>query len=252
MKLNHHELIEQQFGDQAQAYMNSSVHAQGADLKRLDQWLDAHPDARLLDLGCGAGHASFVAATKVTQVMAYDLSEKMLTVVKQAAKERELSNLQTCQGKAESLPFDDGSFDVVVSRYSAHHWPDVGRSLKEIKRILVPGGKFILMDIVSPGHPVLDIYLQTVEVLRDTSHVRDYSQGEWMRWINEAGLTVRTMTTERLYLDFGLWVARMRTPDNRVEAIRTLQKSLSEEVKSYYQIREDGSFSPDTMMLMAQ
>lgn len=58
---------------------------------------------------------------------------------------------------------------MVISRYSAHHWHDVPQALREVQRVLKPGGKFILMDITSPGRPVLDIWLQTIEVLRDPS-----------------------------------------------------------------------------------
>jgi ubiquinone/menaquinone biosynthesis C-methylase UbiE len=43
------------------------------------------------------------------------------------------------------------AFDVVISRYSAHHWHDVGQALREVKRVLKPGGIFIIMDVMSPG-----------------------------------------------------------------------------------------------------
>jgi ubiquinone/menaquinone biosynthesis C-methylase UbiE len=57
----------------------------------------------------------------------------------------------TQQGYAETLPFADASFDVVISRYSAHHWHDVGQALREVKRVLKPGGVMIIMDVMSPG-----------------------------------------------------------------------------------------------------
>lgn len=123
---SHKNAVDRQFGEQANAYLTSAVHAQGKDLQRLAQLLEPHAGARLLDLGCGAGHASFTAAAVVAQVVAYDLSAQMLAVVEQAAAEKGLSNIQLQQGVAESLPFEDASFDLVISRYSAHHWHDVG------------------------------------------------------------------------------------------------------------------------------
>ncbi|MFA9206923.1 MAG: class I SAM-dependent methyltransferase, partial [Yersinia sp. (in: enterobacteria)] len=185
---SHKDAVERQFGDQANAYLTSAVHAQGKDLQRLTTLLQPHSDARLLDLGCGAGHASFTAAAVVKSVVSYDLSAQMLQVVSQAAMDKKLTNIDVQQGLAESLPFDDQSFDIVISRYSAHHWHDVDQAVREVKRVLRPGGKVIFMDVVSPGHPVLDIYLQTVEVLRDTSHVRNYSPGEWLARVTDAGL----------------------------------------------------------------
>ncbi|AVJ16468.1 class I SAM-dependent methyltransferase [Serratia rhizosphaerae] len=249
---SHNDAVDRQFGAQASAYLTSAVHAQGNDLQRLGRLLAAHPQARVLDLGCGAGHASFTAAAQVSQVVAYDLSAQMLAVVAQAAQERGLSNIQTQQGVAESLPFADGDFDLVISRYSAHHWHDVGQALREVKRVLKPGGKAILMDVVSPGHPLLDIYLQTVEVLRDTSHVRNYAPGEWLSMLTAAGLRAEEVTSDRLPLEFSSWVARMRTPETLVAAIREFQRQVSDEVVSHFAIQPDGTFTSDIMMLVAR
>ncbi len=249
---SHTDTVERQFGDQANAYLTSAVHAQGKDLQRLAMLLQPHGDAHLLDLGCGAGHASFAAAAAVKSVVSYDLSAQMLQVVSQAAADKGLTNIVVQQGLAESLPFDDHSFDIVISRYSAHHWHDVGQALREVKRVLRPGGRVIFMDVVSPGHPVLDIYLQTVEVLRDTSHVRNYSPGEWLALFTDAGLLISEVTSDRLYLEFSSWIARMRTPEHFATAIRELQKSASDSVINHYQIQSDGSFCSDIMMVVAQ
>lgn len=248
---SHHDNVEKQFGSQAKAYLTSAVHASGRDLQRLQARLAEFPEAHLLDLGCGAGHASFVAAGEVAQVTAYDLSSQMLAVVAQAARDKGLNNISTRQGYAESLPFDAASFDVVISRYSAHHWHDVGQALREVKRVLKPGGTLIIMDVMSPGHPVRDIWLQTVEALRDTSHVRNYSSGEWLALAAEAGLAVDNLITDRLPLNFASWVERMRTPAVLCEAIRLYQESASAEVKTWFALQEDGSFTSDTIMFEA-
>ncbi|MDN8820283.1 class I SAM-dependent methyltransferase, partial [Staphylococcus aureus] len=93
--------------------------------------------------------------------------------VANAAADRALTNIMTERGAAESLPFADASFDYVFSRYSAHHWSDLGLALREVRRVLKPGGVAAFIDVMSPGSPLLDTYLQAVEVLRDTSHVRN-------------------------------------------------------------------------------
>lgn len=248
---SHHDNVEKQFGSQASAYLTSAVHASGRDLQRLAERLADFPLAHVLDMGCGAGHASFAAAGQVTKVTAYDLSSQMLDVVAQAAKDKGFANIATQQGYAESLPFTDASFDVVISRYSAHHWHDVGQALREVKRVLKPGGVMIIMDVMSPGHPVRDVWLQTVEALRDTSHVRNYSSGEWLAMASEAGLVINHLLTDRLPLEFSSWVARMRTPAPLTEAIRLYQESASAEVKAYFALQQDGSFTSDTVMFEA-
>ncbi len=141
---------------------------------------------------------------------------------------------------------------MVISRYSAHHWHDVGQALREVKRVLKPGGIFIIMDVMSPGHPVRNIWLQTVEALRDTSHVQNYASGEWLSFITEAGLIARSLITDRLPLEFSSWIARMRTPEALSQAIRLYQESASAEVKAYFELQDDGSFTSDTIMAEAQ
>ncbi len=248
---SHHGNVEKQFGAQANAYLTSAVHAAGRDLQQLAARLRAFPDARVLDMGCGGGHASYAAAAEVASVTAYDLSEQMLALVARSARERGLNNITTRQGYAEALPFDDAAFDVVITRYSAHHWHDVGQALREVRRVLRPGGLFIAMDVMSPGHPLRDVWLQTVEALRDTSHVRDYASGEWLAMIADAGLIVDSVHTDRLVLEFSSWVTRMRTPAPLVEAIRLYQQSASQEVQNYFELQEDGSFTSDTLFAEA-
>ena len=136
----HDKNVIQQFGERANAYLSSAVHAQGEDLQQLATLVQDHSQARVLDLGCGAGHVAFNVAPHVASVTACDLSEEMLAVVGQGAAERKLGNIRTQAAAAEKLPFADGEFDIVISRFSAHHWRDVGAGLREARRVLKAGG----------------------------------------------------------------------------------------------------------------
>jgi ubiquinone/menaquinone biosynthesis C-methylase UbiE len=248
----HAQVVQSQFGEQAAAYLSSAVHAQGTEFALLQAEVDGRSDARVLDLGCGAGHVAFHVAPLVGEVVAYDLSGQMLDVVASAAAQRGFGNVVTQQGAAEMLPFADASFDFVFSRYSAHHWSDVGVALREVRRVLTPGGVAAFIDVASPGRPLLDTHLQAVEVLRDTSHVRNYSPAEWLRQVSEAGLATRSHTRQRLRLEFTSWVERMRTPMVFREAILALQKAVGDEVREYFEIAADGSFSTDVVVLWAE
>ncbi|MGH8484454.1 MAG: class I SAM-dependent methyltransferase [Pseudomonas sp.] len=248
----HEDVVQRQFGEQANAYLSSAVHAQGSEFALLQAELAGQGQARVLDLGCGAGHVSFHVAPLVREVVAYDLSQQMLDVVATTVAERQLGNIVTECGAAERLPFADASFDFVFSRYSAHHWSDLGLALREVRRVLKPGGVAAFIDVMSPGSPLLDTYLQSVEVLRDTSHVRDYSAAQWLQQVSDAGLFIRSHSRQRLRLEFRSWVERMRTPQVMCGAIRHLQQAMGEEVRQYYQIEADGSFSTDVLVLWAE
>jgi SAM-dependent methyltransferase len=242
------ELVVDQYGGKATAYLASAVHAAGEDLAALAALAHGHGDARVLDMGTGGGHVAYAIAPHVKDLVAYDLSAEMLSVVARAAAERGLANVATQQGRAESLPFPDRSFDLVVSRYSAHHWGDFDAGLREAARVAKPGATVGFVDVVTPGRPGLDTFFQAIEILRDTSHVRNRSRAEWEDSAARAGLLGGSVTAFRVRLDFATWIARMRTPPVMEAAIRALQAAASAEVRSHFAIEPDGSFVIDVAL----
>lgn len=249
---SHETIVCEQFGPQARSYLTSAVHAQGEDLEQMVRIVGARPEARVLDLGCGGGHVAFRLAPLVEQVVAYDLSEAMLVVVREEAARRGIRNLATHQGAVETLSFPDASFDVVASRYSAHHWHDFGAGLAEARRVLKPGGLAMFMDVVSPHSPLFDTWLQTLELLRDPSHARNYSVAEWRQATSSAGFLPGTVFRFRVRLEFAAWIKRIKTPEAHVQAIRSLQARAGAEVTTHFEIESDGSFTVDSMLLCAE
>ncbi len=251
--MKHHDQVADAFGSTAAAYLTSQVHATGADLQTLAETFKATcGGARVLDMGCGAGHASFAIAPYVREVVAYDIAPQMLATVEAAAKERGLTTIRTEQGAAESLPFADVSFDWAVSRMSAHHWRDVPKALAEVRRVLKPGGRVLFIDIAGIDDPLYDTHIQAVEVLRDGSHIRDYRADEWLAMFEGAGFTAEIRERWRLAIDFDTWVKRMRTPEERVVAIRSLWERAPDEVRQYFDVQGDCSFKLDALMVGAR
>ena len=247
----HNTIINHQFGPRAAAYLTSAVHAAGADLDRMAALVSHQADATALDMGCGGGHVTFRLAPLVKQVVAVDLSPEMLAVVAAETGSRGLNNVITKCAAAEGLTCPDASFDLAVSRYSVHHWLDVPAGLAQMHRVMKAGGQAIFMDVASPGVPLLDTWLQTLELLRDPSHVRNASVEEWKQLLSNAGFAVGEVTRYRLRLEFGSWIARMNTPPEHVAAIRSLHQRASREVRDYFEIEADGSFTVDTMLIEA-
>lgn len=247
----HENRVTSQFGPRAKAYVESAVHARGPDLEALDAIVAARRPGRALDLGAGGGHVSYLLARHAGSVAAVDLSSDMLAAVRAAAGERGLSNIETVEAPVENLPFDDGVFDFVASRYSAHHWRDFRAGLREARRVARQGAAAVFMDAYAPGVALLDTHLQAVELLRDTSHVRDYTAVEWIAALAAAGFTLKGVRTFRVRMDYPVWIARMRTPEENARAIRVLQERAASETRSHFEIEADGSFMLDVMLIEA-
>jgi SAM-dependent methyltransferase len=245
---NQESLVSAQFGPRAAAYVTSATHSQGEDLTRLAALMAGQGGARVLDLGCGGGHAAFAVAAHVKDVVAYDLSQDMLDAVAAEAPRRGLGNIATRRGAVEHLPFPDAEFDIVITRFSAHHWGDLGAALKEARRVIRPSGRAVFIDAVSPGAPLLDTFFQAIELFRDPSHVRDYSVAEWCAALAVAGFRVTAVTPRRVPIAFQPWIERMSTPTVQADAIRAVQQRMSAEVAGYFAVAPDGSFELDSAM----
>jgi ubiquinone/menaquinone biosynthesis C-methylase UbiE len=248
---SHDAVVRDQFGPQAAAYVHSAVHAEGEDLDALETIAARAVPARALDLGSGGGHVAYRLAPHAGLVTAADLSAEMMAAVATTARARGLTNIETCITPAQTLPYDDGTFDFLACRFSAHHWRGFEAGLREARRVLKPGSTAVFIDVVSPGPAALDTHLQAVELLRDPSHVRDYSAEEWGAALVRAGFRLRATQLRRLRMDFPDWVERMRTPETHRAAIRSLQKGASRETTDYYRIEADGSFMLDTLQVEA-
>jgi len=251
MSRSHDAVVEAQFGSQADAYVASSVHAEGEDLDALTRLVaNVRPD-QALDLGTGGGHVAYRLAPHVRAVVAVDLSPAMLDAVKETARQRGIPNIETCAAAAECLPFETASFDLIACRYSAHHWQDWEAGLREARRVLKPGGLAMFVDVISPGVAAFDTHLQAIELLRDPSHVRNYTEAEWNAALARAGFRVRRTEKRRIRMDYASWVGRMRTAQPHQVAIRSLQQLAAEQTAAYFTIEADGSFSIDALQIEA-
>jgi ubiquinone/menaquinone biosynthesis C-methylase UbiE len=153
MTRSHDDLVQDQFGPRADAYVQSPVHAAGEDLDALEALAEHARPRHALDLGAGGGHVAYRLARHAGKVIAADLSTDMMAAVAETARGRGLANLETCVTPAEALPFANAAFDFLGCRFSAHHWRDFHAGLREARRVLEPGATAVFIDVVSPAPP---------------------------------------------------------------------------------------------------
>jgi ubiquinone/menaquinone biosynthesis C-methylase UbiE len=244
MSTNTKTLIQAHFGQTAHHYASAAIHALGQDLHWLIESVPLTGQERVLDIGTGAGHAAFAFAPHVQVVQGIDITPPMLIQAELGAEERGLTNVRFSLGDAESIPRDDSTYDIVVSRWCAHHYLHIRQALAEIARVLKPNGVFLLIDSYSPAQARLDTFLNTLETLRDTGHVRNYSIQEWLSMSEQVGLHGEVLHEWRLRLDGPNWVERIQTPPVYVGAIRALLAEADHETRQAIHITDESPAHP--------
>lgn len=200
-------LVQEHFGATARSYLTSKPHAQGKSLDRLVELTQPRPDWQVLDVATGAGHTAYAFAPHVARVWATDITEEMLNVVREQAGKRSLANLRVAYAKAEGLPFEDETFDLVTCRIAPHHFESIPRFLDEVRRVLKRSGLFALVENVVPEGSVGD-YINAFERFRDPSHIRAWTLQEWRDALREHGFAVAHEEQMEKTMEFSSWAAR--------------------------------------------
>jgi ubiquinone/menaquinone biosynthesis C-methylase UbiE len=230
-------LVQEQFGKNSPFYLTSTPHALGKSLERLVALTSPQKDWRVLDVATGGGHVAYTFAPHVARVWATDITQEMLDMVKGEAAKRDLANVRTAYAKAEALPFEDASFDLVTCRIAPHHFDSIPEFLAEVRRVLKPGGLMALVDNVVPPGSVGD-YVNAFERFRDPSHLRAWTMAEWNDALKAAGLAVEHEEQLFKQMQFKSWAERY---DATMQAfLRALLTQGGPDVKTLLEPKGDG------------
>lgn len=145
--------------------------------------------------------------------------------------------MRVLPAQAEALPFESASFDVVTCRVAPHHFADPAQFVREVARVLKPGGRFLLDDQMAPDDLELDAFVNTFERWRDSSHVRAYTVDEWRAWIEAAGLVIDLVEPfERDSYDFVDWTARAHMPAGERDALERWLLAAPQRCAQFFRI----------------
>jgi ubiquinone/menaquinone biosynthesis C-methylase UbiE len=221
MELKSKSLAQERFGAFAPTYATSRPHAKSNSLPRLVELAAPQPQWTALDIATGAGHVALALAPHLAHVVAADITPQMLMVARGLAGERKIANISFAVMRAEALPFADASFDLVTCRIAPHHFDDVRRFVQESARVLKRGGRFGLVDNVSPDPSMMagdaaalaaaaDEF-NAFEKLRDPSHHRCLTLAEWRELLSAAGLSERCAELIEKPMVLGPWADQQAT-----------------------------------------
>ena len=239
--MEHKDLVRDEFTRQANDYAASP---QIRDRKRIERLVaEVAPDrnARVLDVACGPGHVSLGFAEACREVVGVDLTEAPLKIAEQARKDRGISNARFQLADADRIPFEDGSFDVIVCRYAVHHFDQPRKVIGEMARVCRPGGTIAIQDLISSEHPERAAYYNGFEKLRDTSHTRALPLSELAAVLASTGVEIVRFYSDQFDNPVERWLATSQTPADRAEQARALiERDLKEDLSGATPKRVDG------------
>lgn len=158
-------------------------------LKSILDFLPFKAEMKILDLGTGSGYLSFPIAKKYPNisVIGLDIVEKALDVNRFKAKEENVQNISFITYDGIDFPFADHEFDMVISRYALHHFPNIQKSISEVSRVIKQEGFFFISDPtpnVNDTSRFVDGYMQ----LKKDGHIKFYTEDEWLQICGKYGL----------------------------------------------------------------
>jgi ubiquinone/menaquinone biosynthesis C-methylase UbiE len=232
--------IQNQFGAHASEYVDSAVHAKGYSLQRLIELTAPRPEWIVLDIATGGGHTARRFAPHVRQVIASDVTHRMLLAARGNFEKHDLHQITVQQANAEALPYPDEAFDLVTCRVAAHHFGNVNVFLEEARRVLKPAGLLALADNISSEEARTAQYLNIFDKLRDPSHGWAYSLQDWLSFFPSSGLQVNHHEVHHKWIDFDEWADRMGVAGDDLHRLRALLLQAPKPVADWLQPRRVG------------
>jgi ubiquinone/menaquinone biosynthesis C-methylase UbiE len=228
MDARHNDAVRREFTRQAETFEDARLNA--AFTSGLDWLVEAFaPEAGelVLDVAAGTGHVARALAPLARQVVAVDLTRAMLEGGRTQAESAGLDNVLFQEGDASALPYLDESFDLVVTRFSLHHFEDPRIPLSEMVRVCRPGGRVGVADMVADDDPRVGEGQDRLERLRDPSHTRMLTLDALCDLLEQLGARVASRSSSRVVRPVQTWLEQARTDD---AAARSITRELEAEL----------------------
>ena len=248
--------VREQFGRAAEGYIRDRGFARTADLEEAAQLINPCLDDVMLDVACGGGHTALYFAPKVRSVVASDLTMQMLKKAQEyITEEGGVENVTFREADAEDLPFPAGSFTILTCRIAPHHFPDVPRALREFFRVLRRGGRMIIIDTMLPEDPQIAEFHQSMEKMRDPTHVQAFTVEQWTSMVEEAGFIVNDVSTFSKTHDFPEWAKRAGLNRDGIKKLNQFFVDAPIKVHDFFEIEtfagEVESYTDKKVMIFA-
>ncbi len=238
---DHRRQILDQFTRQATPFAAAPGIRDEEALRLIVEASGAGPEDAMLDVACGPGLVVCAFARVVRHATGIDLTPAMLDRARALQQERGLTNVTWRLGDVLPLPYPDGTFSLVVSRFAFHHFLDPGAVLAEMRRVCAAGGRVMVVDTEASPDPVKAAAFNAMEKLRDPSHARAMPLAELTGLFSRTGLGAPRVTTYRLEGEVEGLLARSFPGPGDADRIREIFAASLEDDRLGIPIRRDGA-----------
>ena len=220
MKPSNLDLLRESFTAQAAGFDAGTYHLSKKEyLDYLVLSTEPKPADQVLEVAAGTCVCGRALAPYCGHVTCLDLTPAMLEQGRKEAEKQNLHNLTFVKGVAEELPFLHQSFDMVISRLAFHHFVNPQVIFTEQARVLKPGGRLVLWDMV-PANEGLRDEIDRIETLRDPSHVCELTKEEMRALYLDAGLSMTLQEELEIPVSLEAWMELTHTPEEVCSRIR--------------------------------
>ena len=180
--------------------------------------IEASKTDHVLEVAAGTCACGRSIASEVATVTCLDATPAMLEIGEKAAKEKRMTNISFVEGLAENLPFDDDSFDIVMTRLTFHHFAEMKKPFEEMNRVLKSGGKLVIIDMEATEETLRETE-DNIETLRDFSHVKNRSKEEFLSLYKEYGYEIIKSESTPIPVELLAWMQLTNTSQQDCQTI---------------------------------
>jgi ubiquinone/menaquinone biosynthesis C-methylase UbiE len=227
---SHQEKILERFTETADAFARTVRRTRAEEAEELAERVTAglanSRNLLAIDLACGPGTYTRPLASRVRHAIGADLTPAMVDKARAEAARDGISNIEFVCADIYALPFADGAAGIVSCGYAFHHMTDPARALAEMARVLRPGGRMAVTDIIvcesCDGE-----FQNRVERVRDPSHTTTQNVANFRAMIGNLGMRVVSENLHDNWHDFDVWMGNACKPpgDPVYEETRAMMES---------------------------